>query len=71
MFSELSFMKAGDKFPIQNLAMRGKYVAIATGEFRKPRKGEWFLSGAIVEAYHTDVALSTKYHIATIEKRIA
>lgn len=24
---------------------------IATGEFRAPKKGEWFLSGAIVEAY--------------------
>jgi hypothetical protein len=25
--------------------------AVATGEFRPPLKGEWYLSGAIVEAY--------------------
>ena len=25
--------------------------AVPTGEFRKPLKGEWYLSGAIAEAY--------------------
>jgi len=25
--------------------------AVATGEFRSPRKGEWFLSGSYIEAY--------------------
>ena len=41
--------------------------ATKSGEFRVPKKGEWFLSGAIVEAYlaHNDY-LSTKYHIAKI-----
>lgn len=26
------------------------FRAIATGEFREPEKGEWYLSGAIIEA---------------------
>lgn len=43
-----------------------------TGEFRPPKKGEWYLSGAIVEAYRALNDLSSSYHIAKIvliEKR--
>ena len=29
----------------------GRYMARATGEVRPPKKGEWYLSGAVVEAY--------------------
>lgn len=36
----------------------------ATGEFRCPKKGEWFLSGAKVSAYRAPNDLSTKYWIA-------
>lgn len=36
----------------------------ATGEFRPPLQGEWFLSGALVEAYKVRVNLSTPYWIA-------
>ena len=36
----------------------------ATGEFRAPKKGEWYLSGAIVEAYRAPNDLGTAYHIA-------
>ena len=32
-------------------------------EFRNPRKGEWFLSGAIVSAYMAPNDLDTKYWI--------
>ena len=35
-----------------------------TGEKRPPRKGEYFLSGAIVEAYQAYSDLNTPYHIA-------
>lgn len=35
-----------------------------TGEFRFPRAGEWFLSGAIVEAYYARTTITTEYHIA-------
>lgn len=34
------------------------------GEYREPKKGEWFLSGAIAEAYKAPNDLSQKYYIA-------
>ncbi len=37
---------------------------IKTKEFRAPKKGEWFLSGAIVEAYKAPSDLSSAYWIA-------
>jgi hypothetical protein len=40
--------------------------AVATGEFRAPRKGEWFLSGSYVEAYRAENDLNTAYHIAQL-----
>jgi|WetSurMetagenome_2_1015567.scaffolds.fasta_scaffold158528_5 hypothetical protein len=33
----------------------------ATGEFREPLKGEYYLSGAIIEAWPAPNDLSTKY----------
>lgn len=36
----------------------------ATGEFRKPRAGEYYLSGAIITAYYTLFDLGTNYWIA-------
>lgn len=43
-------------------------MAVPTGEFRPPRAGEWFLSGATVEAYRTDNNISTAYGIARLVK---
>ena len=40
--------------------------AIHTGEKREPKAGEWYLSGAIVEAYHAPADLGTAYHIARL-----
>jgi len=40
--------------------------AVATGEFREPRKGEWFLSGSYIEAYRAENDLPTAYHIARL-----
>lgn len=37
---------------------------VSTGEKRCPKKGEYFLSGAIIEAYEAKVDLTTVYHIA-------
>jgi hypothetical protein len=37
-----------------------------TGEKRCPKKGEWFLSGAIVGGYLATNDLSTPYHIAKL-----
>ncbi len=43
-------------------------AARATGEFRPPRKGEWYLSGAEVVAYYApnDYAPTSSYHIAEV-----
>ena len=35
-----------------------------TGEFRPPRKGEWYISGADPEAYQSFAGLDSPYHIA-------
>ena len=40
-----------------------KHRYIRTGEYREPRKGEYFLSGAIPEAYIAFNDLSVKYYI--------
>jgi len=41
--------------------------AKATGEFREPKAGEWYLSGAIVEAYRAPYDLTnSQYHIAKL-----
>ncbi len=45
---------------------KGGVRAVWTGEKRAPRKGEWFLSGSIVEAYYAHSDLGTVYHIAKI-----
>jgi hypothetical protein len=36
----------------------------ATGEYRPPCRGEYYLSGAIVAAYHAPNDLTTSYWIA-------
>lgn len=37
--------------------------AIKTGEFRNPKRDEWYLSGAIPSAYKAPNDLSTPFHI--------
>jgi hypothetical protein len=44
-------------------------VAIRTGEFRPPKKGEWYLSGAIPEAYRAYSNLGNKFHIVKLVKK--
>lgn len=50
-------------------ATRRDVVAVATGEFRPPRAFEWYLSGAIVEAYKAPNDLSTPFHIAHLVRK--
>jgi hypothetical protein len=38
----------------------------ATGEFRPPKKGECFISGAIPEGYLANNDLSTAYYIGRL-----
>ena len=42
--------------------------AVATGEVRPPEAGEWFLSGAIVEAHFAPNNLTAPYRIARLVK---
>jgi hypothetical protein len=44
----------------------GEPRAIWTGERRPPRKGEWYLSGAVIGAYRAPGHLRTAYDIAEI-----
>lgn len=40
--------------------------AVQKGDFRPPKKGEWYLSGAVVEAYYAPNDLTTPHLIANI-----
>lgn len=53
---------------VKDNLQRKDVKAVPTGEFREPKAGEWFLSGAIIEAYRHNgpATLSTKYHIAKL-----
>jgi hypothetical protein len=44
--------------------------ALPTGEFRAPQINEWYLSGAIVEAYQATCNLYTPFKIARLVRII-
>lgn len=46
--------------------IRNKLRAIPTKDVRAPKKGEWYISGAIPEAYRAPNDLSTEFRIAKI-----
>lgn len=37
-----------------------------TGEFRCPKQGEWYVSGAVVEGYRAPANLGIEFHIARL-----
>lgn len=43
---------------------RGEYC-LYTVEYRCPKEGEWYLSGAMIEAYRAKVDFITEYLVAT------
>lgn len=48
---------------------RGKnFGAVWTGEFRSPKKGEYFLSGNPILAYKAFADMDSVYHIAEVYK---
>jgi len=63
-------MKKGDLFPASNpystLSPRGTYRIQYTGEFRKPKRGEWFISGAGPEGYLAPANLDYSYPIGKL-----
>jgi hypothetical protein len=50
------------------LARAEHVMAVYSGEKRRPKKGEWYLSGSVVEAYRAHNDLSSVYHIAELVK---
>lgn len=56
----------GDAVPGQPAGSWRDYRAVATGETRPPKAGEWYLSGAIVAAYRAPSDFSHPYPIARI-----
>lgn len=63
-------IKKGDLFPASNpystLAPRGTYRIQYTGEYRKPKKGEWYISGAPPEGYYSPANLDYPIHIGKL-----
>ena len=51
---------------VLNVEDRVGVRAVATGEKRPPRKGEWFLSGSFIEAYRAENDLTPSYDIARL-----
>jgi hypothetical protein len=47
------------------------FCAVATPEFRAPRKGEWYLSGAKVAAYKALNDLNTPFRIAKLMRMVS
>jgi hypothetical protein len=61
------FYRAADYDPkVMELTRRWGYMVRWTGEHRPPRKGEWYLSGAIIEGYKAKNDLSDAFHIGQL-----
>ena len=54
-------MQIGDFIPCA--LIREDMRVKVTGEFRCPKEGEWYISGAIPEGYKAHANLSTPYYI--------
>lgn len=54
--------------PFEKYAYREDIKARWTGEKRPPRAGEWYLSGAVVEAYRAPCDLTQEFHICLVYK---
>jgi hypothetical protein len=53
----------GEEFKRIGARVRSEVRGKMTGEFRNPTKGEWFLSGAIPEAYKANANMRCPYYI--------
>jgi len=66
-YKALGLTKSPFFLPSSGVGVAG-VMAVRTGEKRSPRKGEWYLSGAVVEAYRAPNDLATEFHIAKLVK---
>lgn len=63
------FVRAVDFVPgLMTSARRGQYRVAPTGEFRPPKAGEWYISGAIPEGYFTRNGLTQAHHIGRLTR---
>jgi hypothetical protein len=62
----------GDPIPCKLRLSRPGALIMArwTGTTRPPRKGEWYLSGALIEAYRAPKDLDASYPIAELVEAI-
>lgn len=60
--------RLGDFVPNVSALDQRDYRGTVTGEFRAPKKGEWYLSGAIPTVYRAPNDLSTNFMICRIAK---
>ena len=54
------------RFNVSTPQEQSKIMAVWTGEKRFPKKGEWYLSGAIIEAYLAPNDLTIEFRIAKL-----
>lgn len=73
MEDEVGWTDSGDGFPDlpSELSDRHSVVAVATGELRRPDRGEWYLKGPVFGAYKSDGEVEFDFHIARLVKVIA
>jgi len=51
------------RYPVEGRAVYKPILAVRTDQFREPKKGEYYLSGAIPVAYRALSDLSSKFWI--------
>lgn len=73
MENQCEKLKRGTPYPLADwyprcipVSERRNVKAVWNGEKRKPRKGEWYLSGAIIEAYLAPSDLDCQLPIAEL-----
>lgn len=54
------------RYPVEGYPLKTGVYAVKTDEFRAPKKGEFYLSGAIPMAYKAKGDLSIAYHIMKV-----
>jgi hypothetical protein len=58
-------LRRGARYPLADECPQA-CKAVWSGEMRPPRAGEWYLSGAVIEAYQAKGDMNTPYPIARL-----
>jgi len=67
--TETGGMSFEQRFMSQSLGAGANTIAaVRNGEYRPPKRNEWYLSGAIPEAYKAKNDLTTPFHILNLVK---